>query len=104
MLAQTVAFTGIIVIEKMNVFNFRSLDAPMRTVGFFRNKWVLLAWVFTLGLHVCAVYVPFLQRTLHTVALGLDDWAVIVAAAAPIFVIAELLKWRRSLRVHELVQ
>ena len=103
-LAQTVAFTGIIVIEKMNVFNFRSLEAPMRTIGFFTNKWVLLAWVFTLGLQVCAVYVPFLQRTLHTVPLGLEDWAVIVAAAVPIFLIAELHKWQRSLRVRELVQ
>ncbi len=91
-LAQTVAFTGIIVIEKMNVFNFRSLAAPIRTVGLFTNKWVLLAWGITLGLQVCAVYVPFLQRTLHTVPLHLEDWIVIAAAAVPIFVIAELYK------------
>ncbi|WP_292657967.1 cation-translocating P-type ATPase, partial [Nitratifractor sp.] len=34
-LAQTVAFTGIIILEKMNVFNYRSLRAPMPVIGFF---------------------------------------------------------------------
>ncbi len=32
--AQTVAFTGIIVLEKMNVFNFRSLQAQCQRLGF----------------------------------------------------------------------
>ena len=39
---------------------------------------------------------PFLQRTLHTVPLGLEDWALIVAAAVPIFAMTELYKRRRA--------
>jgi len=73
-LAQTVAFTGIIILEKMNVFNFRSLDEPVIRLGFFTNKWLLLAIAFTVGLQVCAVYVPFLQDALHTTALGLETY------------------------------
>jgi len=72
-LAHTVAFTGIILLEKMNVFNFRSLQAPMTVVGLFSNPWVLGAWAATIGLQICAVYVPFLQEALHTVPLGWAD-------------------------------
>jgi Ca2+-transporting ATPase len=92
MLAQTMAFTGIIVLEKMNVFNFRALHEPMKEVGFFSNPWVLVAWVVTVGLQVCAVYLPFLQEALHTVPLGWEEWGLIFLIAAPIFVIAETYK------------
>jgi len=93
MLAQTVAFTGIIVLEKMNVFNFRALRAPLFVIGFFSNRWVLLAWTVTIGLQVCAIYVPFLQTALHTVPLGWADWGLIFLIALPIFVVSEVYKW-----------
>ncbi len=98
MLAQTVAFTGIIVLEKMNVFNFRAKLAPLSVIGFFTNRWVLLAWVFTIGLQICAVYAPFLQGALHTVPLGWTDWGLIFLVALPIFVVSEIYKsflWHR---------
>ncbi|UFS62843.1 HAD-IC family P-type ATPase [Sulfurimonas sp. HSL-3221] len=93
MLAQTVAFTAIIVLEKMNVFNYRSLHAPMPIIGFFTNPWLLGAWVTTVSLQAAAVYVPFLQEALHTVALGWQDWLLIFEIALPLFVIVELYKW-----------
>jgi len=94
-IAQTVAFTGIIVLEKMNVFNFRSLHAPMSVIGFFTNRWVIGAWAVTIGLQVCAVYVPFLQQALHTVPLGWGDWGMILVVALPVFLMSELYKWLR---------
>ena len=93
MLAQTVAFTGIIVLEKMNVFNFRALSAPLGLIGYFTNRWVLAAWVFTIGLQICAVYVPFLQSALHTVPLDWTDWGLIFLVALPVFVVSEIYKW-----------
>lgn len=106
--AQTVAFTGIIVLEKMNVFNFRALRAPLPTIGFFSNPWVLLAWIATLGLQVCAIYLPFMQRTLHTVPLGWADWGLIFMIALPIFMLTEACKWlhwqRRQHRSDVLVR
>jgi Ca2+-transporting ATPase len=96
MYAQTVAFTGIIVLEKVNVFNFRSLAHPLSSIGYFSNKWLLLAVAITLGAQICAVYVPFLQTALHTVPLSWQDWALMFAIAAPLFLIVELLKRRFS--------
>jgi Ca2+-transporting ATPase len=92
-MAQTVAFTGIIVLEKVNVFNFRSLMDPLWRVGVFSNPWVIGAWLGMLGLQICAVYVPLLQRALHTVPLGWEEWARIGALALPVIAIPELWKW-----------
>jgi Ca2+-transporting ATPase len=95
-LAQTVAFTGLIVAEKVNVLNFRSLDLPLRRIGFFSNPWLLAALALTIGLQICAVYVPFLQTALGTHPLRIQDWLLIVAVALPIFIGPEWIKWRRQ--------
>jgi Ca2+-transporting ATPase len=95
--AQTLAFTGIIVMEKVNVFNFRALRAPLSAVGWWSNRWVTLAVVSTLGLQLAAVYVPFMQRALHTVALNAFDWVVMLVVAIPLLVLSETVKrlgWR----------
>jgi Ca2+-transporting ATPase len=96
MRAQTIAFTGIIVLEKVNVYNFRSLNRPIGSVGWFSNRWLLLAIAITVSAHLCAVYVPFMQRALHTVALSWQDWAMMIVVALPLFVIMEAIKWFRS--------
>jgi Ca2+-transporting ATPase len=90
LLAQTVAFTGIIVLEKVNVLNFRSLRKPISSVGWFTNKWLIAAIVGTVGLQACAVYVPFLQTLLHTAPLGWREWLTILAVSLPVFVITEI--------------
>jgi Ca2+-transporting ATPase len=98
LVAQTVAFTAIVVLEKVNVFNFRSLHAPLTRASFFSNPRLLAAWFAMIGLQVCAVYVPFLQRALHTTPLGPEHWVVIALLAAPVFLVPETLKrlrWRR---------
>ncbi|MBW2714892.1 MAG: HAD-IC family P-type ATPase, partial [Deltaproteobacteria bacterium] len=96
--AQTLAFTGIIVMEKVNVFNFRALRAPLSTVGWWSNRWVVIAVAGTLGLQLAAVYVPFMQRALHTVALTGLDWILMLMVAAPLLLFSECYKrldWRR---------
>jgi len=95
LLAQTVAFTGIIILEKMIVLNFRSLREPITAIGFFTNKWLLSAIAFTLALQACAVYIPFLQDALHTTALAWEDWGIILLVSLPIFIMTEIYKWIR---------
>ena len=98
-LAGTVAFTGIIILEKVNVFNFRTLQEPLSKIGFFSNPWLMLAVVVTVGLQVCVVYIPFLQKALHTVPIGISDWFLIFLVALPILPLTETFKyyrWQRS--------
>ncbi len=95
-LAETVAFTGIILLEKANVFNFRSLSEPLSRIGIFSNPWVIAAWATTVGMQVCAVYVPFLSAALHTVPLGWREWGSIALLALPVIIVPEVWKWAQS--------
>jgi Ca2+-transporting ATPase len=96
MRAQTLAFTGIIVLEKINVLNFRSLNEPLHVIGWFSNKWLLVVIAITLGVHTCAIYVPFLQQALHTVPLRWEDWLLLLIVALPLLGVMELRKWRMA--------
>jgi Ca2+-transporting ATPase len=96
--AQTVAFTAIVLLEKVNVFNFRALREPIARIGFFSNPRLIMAWVAMVGLQACAVYVPFLQRSLHTVPLAPHDWLVMAAVAAPVFIVPETITWLSARR------
>jgi Ca2+-transporting ATPase len=96
--AQTIAFTGIIVLEKINVFNFRSLKQPLHRVGWFSNRWLLLAIAITVGAHLCAVYVPFMQRALHTIPLAWEDWGIMLLVGLPLLLAMETWKWLATRR------
>jgi len=98
LVAQTVAVTAIVLLEKVNVFNFRALHEPIARIGFFSNPRLIMAWVAMVGLQACAVYVPFLQRSLHTVPLAARDWLVMTAVAAPVFIVPETITWLAARR------
>ena len=66
---------------------------PLAAIGFFSNPWVLGAWALTVCMQVAAIYVPFLQKALHTVPLSLEDWGLVLLIALPIFLIPEAVKW-----------
>ena len=90
--AQTLAFTAMIVVEKANVLNFRSLTDSLLTVSPLSNRWIYVALLSMILLQVAAVYVPLFQETLSTVPLTLGDWALIAAVAVPVLPLGEFLK------------
>ncbi len=97
-LANAVVFTGIVVMEKINVLNFRNFHGSVAAMGWFSNPWLLAAIAVTLGLQVAAVYVPGLQNVLHTVPLGWHDWGVIALISLPLFIVPEIYKKMRLAR------
>lgn len=96
--ARTVALTALVIMQKVNVFNFRSLRSPLASVGIFSNKILIWAIVVTTGIHLCAIYIPQIQALLGTESLEWDDWIPIIGAALPLVVVGELFKYVRSRR------
>jgi Ca2+-transporting ATPase len=92
-LARTVAFTALIGIESVNVFNFRALRSPLWAVGLWSNRWLLAAWGAMLAVHLAAIYLPFMQAFLGTVALEPGDWLAVAGVSLPILVAVEGAKW-----------
>ena len=91
-LANTIAFTTLVIMSNIHTLNFRSFYKPIYTIGWFSNKWILIAILGMLGLQVMAIYTPGLQRILHTVPLSIIHWGVILSCALPIFLLPELYK------------
>ena len=99
MYAQTVAFTGIVVLEKVNVFNFRNMHGPIGEAGVFGNPWLLVAVAAMLMLQYAALHAPILQGALHTVPIGWQEWTAIALVALPVFIVPEIYKrWRFRVR------
>ncbi len=94
--AQTLAFTGMVLLETVNALNFRTLRAPMAAVGWFSNRWLWLAIIAIMVLQLSALYLPALQTLLGTVPLSAGDWLLMAAAALPLFVLVEMLKRRNQ--------
>ncbi|CAD7779830.1 Calcium-transporting ATPase [Candidatus Methanoperedenaceae archaeon GB37] len=94
--ARTIAFTGIIIFEKINVFNFRSFRFNLWDIGFFSNPFLIIAWLITVSLQIMVVYFPPLQHILHTVPLNLADWGLIFILGIPILIAGEIFKFLRK--------
>lgn len=98
-LANTLAFTTMVVLSNVGVLNFRSFDKPAHIIGWFSNLWLLAAILLMLLLQLAAVYLPALQTALDTVPLGLQEWGVIAAVALPMVLCSEIyktLKFRKA--------
>jgi P-type Ca2+ transporter type 2C len=89
--ARTMAFTTLMMFQLFNVYNCRS-NWRSAFSGFFDNKWLLVAVIFSLSTHVLVIYVPFLQTAFHTVALSAKDWLIVTGVSATLLVIVELVK------------
>lgn len=94
--AQTLAFSAMVFLEKFSVFAFRSLSLPQARIGFLSNPTLLLALAVTLGAQFAAVYWTPLQVVLHTTAIDLDAWMLLLALTVPVLVVPELVKYVRS--------
>ncbi len=90
--AVTMAFTTLALAQLFHVLNARSPRPVILSRRLFANPWVWGALAVSVGLQLAAVYTPFLSRVLHTQALGLEDWALVLIASAVPLVVGQLVK------------
>jgi Ca2+-transporting ATPase len=90
--AQTLAFTTLAMFQVFNSLNCRSRDKSVFQLGFFKNRYLIGAITLSIVLQVAVQNFPFMQKTLGTVPLSLQDWGLIVLVSSSIFVADELRK------------
>jgi Ca2+-transporting ATPase len=90
--ARTVAFAMLGVDSLFYVFSCRSLHKPIWKDVPWKNPWLLGAVGMGLMIQLAAIYLPILQRMLHTVALEVSDWGVILAFSVVVVMTIELTK------------
>ncbi len=88
-LAQTAAFTTLVLFEMFAVLGSRSL-LPFRKLNPLTNKWLLGGVALSVLVQVAIIYVPFLQPVFSTVPLGISEWGKILIVSSLGFVLMEL--------------
>ncbi len=91
--AQTMAFTSLVMFELFAAISCQSLHKSVFIVGMFRNKWLWLAVMSSLALHLGLIYVPFLQNVFSVTALSFGELALTAGVAFLGFVYLEAHKF-----------
>lgn len=95
-LAQTMAFTTLVILELVAVQIIRS----QYNTRFFSNPLMHAAIATSFLLQLFIVYIPFLQSVFNTVPLNTRDWGIIAAITFVVWILCSwinrLFKWRAS--------
>jgi Ca2+-transporting ATPase len=98
--AQTMIFITLVLAELVNAFNCRSDYLSLFQVGVFRNRFLILAVLASLGMMVAVIEWDPLSRLFHTTPLRWQDWLIAAGLGLSILPVVELTKWllRRKAR------
>ncbi|MGC8940646.1 MAG: cation-translocating P-type ATPase [Candidatus Nanoarchaeia archaeon] len=89
-LAQSTAFTTLVLFELFNVYNTRSEYKSAFALK--RNVWLNLAVLSSLVLQLTIIYWPKLQPLLHTTSLNLDLLAMAIGLSSTVLILSEIRK------------
>ena len=103
---RTVAFATLTLSELLRAYTARSERVSVFKLGFFSNRTMNMAVIFSIVLVIAVIYLPFLQFIFGTVALPLGDWLMVVPFAVLASIAAEVTKiyLRRRARKIETAQ
>jgi cation-transporting P-type ATPase F len=93
--ARTSVVNVIVIVEVAYLFNCRSLERSLLSVGLFTNHWAIGGSVAMVASQLLFTYAPVMNRLFHTAPIGVGSWLRIVAVAVFTFLIVELEKWIR---------
>ncbi|MGE0206469.1 MAG: cation-translocating P-type ATPase [Candidatus Babeliales bacterium] len=91
-LARTMTLVAMALYQWFNAWNSRSEKYSVITLGFFSNKWLILATFFVFALQCILLYEPHARMLFKTVPLSFEQWLLLFACSAPLFILEELRK------------
>lgn len=91
--ARSMTLVTMAMFQWFNAWNCRSETKSVFRLGFFSNKWLLLAIVVVLGLQFLVLHNPVMQRIFDTKPISAYQWGLIFAISSSIFFIEEIRKW-----------
>jgi Ca2+-transporting ATPase len=96
--ARTQLFTSIVLIELAIAISCRSLKYPVSKVGIFKNKFLWLAVLSSLGLQFVVLYTPQLQSVFDVTSPQAMTWITAIVSMTVAFVSLEVGKYVTSRR------
>ncbi|MDD2585552.1 MAG: calcium-translocating P-type ATPase, SERCA-type [Syntrophomonadaceae bacterium] len=80
-LPRTMALTTLVFAQLFYVFECRSEKFSPFELGLFKNKFLAVAVLCSITMHICVIYAPLLQQIFHTVPLSSWQWMLILILA-----------------------
>jgi len=96
--ARTQLFTALVLMELANAVNARSLKHTVFKVGMFKNKFLWIAILSSLGLQLMVLYTPALHSLFAVTYPEIFDWAIAIAFTLIVFFSIETGKYIASRR------
>ena len=90
--AMTLAVTVMVVCQWFKVWSCRSQYASVFSKSFFSNQYMIWATVVVIGLHVFALYTPFMQELLKLQPISAMEWVLVIAVGSLTLIVDELRK------------
>jgi P-type Ca2+ transporter type 2C len=90
--AETMAFATLSFSELLRAYTSRSERYPLAKIGFFSNRWMNYAVLFSMALLLVVIYVPFLNPVFDTQPLGWQEWLIILPLLVVPSLVAEIYK------------
>ncbi|HMM20409.1 MAG TPA: calcium-translocating P-type ATPase, SERCA-type [Selenomonadales bacterium] len=100
-LARTMAFSTLVFCQLFHVYDCRSEILTIFELGFFSNKYLLMATGCSVLMQAAVIYLPFLRDIFCTVPMAVEDWLIVLCASGWTFILAafrHLFFRRRSVR------
>ncbi|WP_418766439.1 calcium-translocating P-type ATPase, SERCA-type [Longicatena caecimuris] len=91
--AQTMAFMVLSLSQLFHAFNLRSRTHSIFAVGLFKNKWLILTFLFSTALQTAVCQLPIFNFILKTVPLDMMSWGLVFGLSASVIFINEASKW-----------
>jgi len=98
--ARTMAFNTLVFFQLCFVFACRSEHQSIMEVGFFTNKYLIVAVLISAALQLSVTYISFLQPVFHTVPLQLNHWLIVATVTIAPTILGTLIRHVR-LRAKE---
>lgn len=98
--ARTMAFTTLVMAQLIFVFACRSERHSLVQINPFTNMWLLLAVIFSAGMHVAVMYVPALQQIFKTTMLTTREWWIVLAMASWSTIVLDIIQMILHKTIH----
>ena len=98
--AQTMVFITLVLAELVNAFNCRSDHLSLFKVGLFKNRFLIITVLLSLGMMVAVIEWDPLAYLFHTTPLRWQDWVVATVLGLTILPVVEAAKWWLRLKAR----
>jgi Ca2+-transporting ATPase len=91
--AVTLSLTVLVIIEMFNAMNAISDEASLLTMPPYKNKWLIVAIIFSVTLHCIILYIPVFNKIFGIMPLDAREWVLVIIFSVPVVFIDEVIKF-----------